>query len=85
MAGNGKRREIRGLDEVPDKIGGQAFAVRETPRDARVIERVGEPRLDHDERGGREAEGHEREREQDERPRAAHRLAPIRSVRCVRR
>ena len=81
MAGDGERVEPWSLQKVPNEVGGETLAVRESLRDIHVVVRVGETRLGHDERRGEDAEHHKSEREDYEGP--AHGPAPIRSVRCV--
>src|SRR5437870_3322234 len=52
---HGKRIEVRSLEKVPDEVRGEALTVSEPAGDVDVIERVGETRLDHDERRGEQA------------------------------
>src|SRR2546430_15504582 len=82
MTRHGKRIEVRSLEKVPDEVRGEALTVSEPAGDVDVIERVGETRLDHDKRRGKQAKREKRQRKQNE-P-AAHRAAPIPSGRWGR-
>src|SRR5688500_9466895 len=52
MTCDGKRFEVRGLEEVPDEVRGQTLAVRETARDDRVVVGIGVTGLRHDDGAG---------------------------------